>query len=85
MRYRKKPVEITAIRWMGKISDLEPFFNGKESRRDLHITSEDNVLHIHTLEGTMACPIGSWVIKGVKGEIYPCRDDVFQETYEPCC
>ena len=40
-------------------------------------------LDIHTLEGTMRATPGDWIIQGVKGEFYPCKPDVFAETYEP--
>ena len=38
--------------------------------------------HIKTLEGTMEATAGDWIIKGIQGEIYPCKDDIFQQTYE---
>ena len=37
---------------------------------------------IHTLEGTMKASVGDWIIRGVQGEFYPCRGDIFEETYE---
>ena len=43
---------------------------------------EDRKLTIRTLEGAIFCPVGSWIIRGVKGELYPCRDDIFRKTYE---
>ena len=39
-------------------------------------------LYIKTLEGDMFAPIGSYIIKGVNGEFYPCREDIFEKTYE---
>ena len=42
----------------------------------------DGVLIIHTLEGDMTVSEGDWIIKGVNGEFYPCKDDIFQKTYE---
>lgn len=43
----------------------------------------DRVIGIRTLEGTMHAEIGDWIIKGVKGEFYPCKPDIFEATYEP--
>jgi hypothetical protein len=43
----------------------------------------DKTLEIETLEGTMRAQPGDWIITGVKGEIYPCKDDIFRATYEP--
>lgn len=47
------------------------------------IKTAHNELIIPTLEGDMRAPIESWIIRGAKGEYYPCRSDVFEETYEP--
>ncbi len=44
---------------------------------------EDGTLHIHTLEGTMTAQRGDWIIRGVRGEFYPCKPDIFADTYEP--
>lgn len=40
-------------------------------------------IEIKTLEGTMRCDVGDWIIRGIKGEIYPCKPDIFAATYEP--
>jgi hypothetical protein len=39
-------------------------------------------MNIHTLEGNMIASVGDWIIKGVKGEFYPCKPDIFESTYE---
>ena len=77
--YRKKPVVIEAIRWTGaNVDEVLGFILTKgEARRGLN-----NVIYIDTLEGTMAADKGDWVIKGVKGEFYPCKPDIFEATYE---
>lgn len=76
MKYRKKPVEIEAIQWTGNNgSEIETFIEG----------NFDNTLsypNIRTLEGVMKVDIGDYVIKGVKGEFYPCKPDIFEMTYE---
>jgi len=81
MFYRKKPVVIEAIQFfdtpevLSAISD----FAGTTISVDY---SGLTVLKINTLEGTMTASPGDWIIKGVKGEFYPCRDDIFEATYE---
>lgn len=76
MRFRKKPVEIEAIQWTGKLECLDAF-NIPELRQSL---GSKNV-GIPTLEGTMIAHVGDWIIKGVKGEFYPCKPDIFELTY----
>lgn len=84
MKYRKKPVVIEAIQFLDdakRISELQEF-----AGKDLHVdySSKDNpVLKIDTLEGTMTASVGDYVIKGVNGEFYPCKPDIFEKTYEP--
>lgn len=80
MKYRKKPVVIEAIKWTG--SNLKEIFIlcGKgEFTQDVL----DDTLDIKTLEGTMKAQIGDWIIKGIKGEFYPCKPDIFEATYDP--
>lgn len=79
-KYRKKPVVIDAVQWTGKmecLSPLSPF----EATLGEDLTSTD--LFIDTLEGEMRAHVGDWVIKGVAGEIYPCKPAIFAATYEP--
>lgn len=85
MKFRKKPVVIEAWRW----SPDEPPTRWPEwldkaavaGKVQLAGAHTDN-LRIDTLEGQMtACP-GDWIIRGVKGELYPCKPDIFEATYE---
>lgn len=82
-KYRKKPVVIEARQWDGTLkvaSDIDAWSAGKTQCMGLAQTPHH--ISIETLEGTMiACP-GDWIIKGVKGEFYPCKDDIFAATYE---
>ena len=75
-KYRKKPVVVEAIQWTGKnLDDVIKFnVNGQWKK------GED--LKIFTLEGVMKANIGDYIIKGVKGEFYPCKPDIFEKTYE---
>ena len=79
-KYRKKPVEIEAIQWVS--NNIEQVY---EMLGDTLIinTDEDEVKHfINTLEGKMEMSWGDYIIKGVKGEFYPCKPDIFELTYE---
>ena len=78
MRFRKKPVVIEAVRWTGDNQrDIEDdFYHGA-----LAITTSTQLV-IPTLEGRMRADVGDWIIKGVKGEFYPCKPDIFDATYE---
>lgn len=78
-RFRKKPVVIEAIRWNGiNLGDFDRAWGYKLASAE----GERKALVIQTLEGTMLGEVGDWIIKGVKGEIYPCKPDIFEATYE---
>lgn len=75
-QYRKKPVKIEAVKWTGdNYSEIEEFTNDTSYllRR---------CLFIKTLEGELIANTGDYIIKGVKGEFYPCKPDIFEKTYE---
>lgn len=97
-RYRKKPVEIHAIRWEGEWKPiyewLEAVTNGvipgiRNPDNSLNIGGqpiirrEGDKLLIDTREGTMTALNGDWIILGVAGEFYPCNPEIFEATYEP--
>ena len=77
-RYRKKPVVIEAIRWMGDVRKIAAFMSG-----DDYFISDSGILNIITLEGPLSASEGDWIIRGIKGEFYPCKPDIFAATYEP--
>lgn len=80
-KYRKKPVVIEACRWTGQNGDEMAGFMG----RPLNVANRgggESVLLIVTLEGTMTADPGDWIIRGIRGEYYPCKPDVFEKTYE---
>lgn len=81
-RYRKKPVVIDAFRWAGsRGAAVEPLWLYQAiENRDVRFS--DDLLHIRTLEGEMTAQPGDWIIRGIKGEIYPCKPDIFAATYE---
>lgn len=80
MKYRKKPVVIEAIKYekehIGRALD---FCNNNEN---IQYNPEDNEYYIHTLEGDMKVSEGDYIIKGINGEFYPCKPDIFEKTYE---
>lgn len=94
-QFRKKPVEIEAVQWDGTAEGATPIIDWilnsdatatyRCSNPDRCAENDGDTLHviqIHTLEGDMTASIGDWIIKGVAGEFYPCRDDIFRATYE---
>jgi hypothetical protein len=80
MRFRKKPVEIEAVRWDGSIGAFDQV--EKWAKDGPTISTQGNRLYIHTLEGIMEASFGDWIIKGVQGELYPCKPDIFGMTYD---
>lgn len=84
MKYRKKPVIIEAFQFTDDepetLIELQEFMD-----RDVRVSyknPENPVLKIETLEGVMDASIGDYIIKGVRGEFYPCKPDIFKATYE---
>jgi hypothetical protein len=81
-QYRKKPVVIEAI----QLEDLEVYTLMSIQHlvglgKDIFEVKGDGLI-IKTLEGDMRASIGDWIIKGVQGELYPCKPDIFEKTYE---
>ena len=79
--FRKKPVEIEALQWTGGHAFYEKFV---APFCPIAEYSDDNssALVIPTLEGAMTVSLGDWIIKGIKGEFYPCKPDIFEATYD---
>lgn len=89
MKYKKKPVVIEAIQWTGKNLEEVKVFAGDSLKYDIHDAAWQVGkgapivnMKIHTLEGVMDIAIGDFIIRGVKGEYYPCKPDIFEQTYE---
>lgn len=80
-KYRKRPVVIEAMRFTQETKDQ--VFAWVTCSAYAALDNLGNpILIIQTLEGNMTVSLGDWVIKGVKGEFYPCRPDIFAATYE---
>ena len=78
-KFVKKPVIIEALQWTGDNSlDVAEFCQDSERRYEF----KGDALFIHTLEGSMRASINDYIIKGVNGEFYPCKPDIFEKTYE---
>ena len=88
MKFRKKPVEVEATQWF-KMGDHPEVYkpitaaelNSEWERRQG--LPAGSIGEIKTLEGCMLVTPGDWIITGVKGEKYPCKDEIFKLTYEP--
>lgn len=91
-RYRKLPVEVDAVRWTGLEEDLPSVFELVDFDKlprslvmvkpAIEFAPTLGSLTIPTLEGDMTASPGDWIIRGVNGEIYPCKPDIFEKTYE---
>ena len=80
MKFRKKPVVIEAIRYVGTFESQRECLKFCGGFATYYIAHGEFV--IYTLEGSMTAQPGDWIIKGVKGEFYPCKPDIFELTYE---
>lgn len=93
MRYVNKPVEIEAIQWDGKNLKEVLSFTGKHPNFDKwfnsfdeyqeYVESDGFVFKVFTLDGVMNASVGDYIVRGVKGEYYPCKPDIFKATYNP--
>lgn len=79
-KFRKKPVVIEAFQYRAGEQDSE--LAADVVAGTVRYTEVDTML-IHTLEGVMEARSGDWIIRGVNGELYPCKPDIFAKTYEP--
>lgn len=89
MKYKKKPVIIDAIQWTGgNMVEIADFAKGFAKFDEIRQGDAENKipaqydLSIQTLEGTMQASRGDYIIKGLNGEFYPCKPDIFEKTYE---
>ena len=89
-RFRKKPVEIEAMQVPPPVDDDNISEHGElaawlqmNCSQMWEVANHHGEINIATLEGTMLANNGDWIIKGVKGEMYPCKPDIFETTYDP--
>ena len=80
--YRKKPVHVQAMRFDGSNANAVAEFTGEITVSITPYSRECDFFEIETLEGTMRADVGDYIIKGIAGEFYPCKPDIFKATYE---
>jgi hypothetical protein len=86
MKYRKKPVVIEAWRVPanGQLTEPAPTWLIDAVLKQAAVPDRDSgTISIKTLEGEMLANVGDWIIQGVKGELYPCKNEIFEATYTP--
>lgn len=82
-RFRKKPVVIEAVQYTGdNAGDILDFSGTAVSWAEGLYGENDEIISVDTLEGEMKVSDGDWIIKGVNGEFYPCKPDIFEKTYQ---
>ena len=81
-QYRKKPVVIEAIQFNGHLDNAEDINKWSNYKVKIDVIGDLIKMSIPTLEGDMIASKGDFIIKGVKGEFYPCKPDIFEATYE---
>jgi len=80
MKFQKKPVVIEAVQYLGERNAAEML---EHLEGCVGWLQHERGICIPTLEGMMIASPGDWIIKGVKGEFYPCKPDIFEATYQP--
>ena len=82
MKYRKKPVVIEAVQFLDTAESLEDLSKFVDHTVRIGYQTSPPTLTVATLEGVMEATVGDYIIKGVNGEFYPCKPDIFHKTYE---
>ena len=89
MKYRKKPIVIEAVQWNGRnLEEIKEFvgdpliYEISDAAWKVGKGAPAVYIEIKTLEGNHICTEGDYIIKGVQGEFYPCKPDIFEQTYE---
>ena len=82
MKYKKKPVIIEAEQWDNSHEVYKRIYKWNSEKSSVSAFHPDEALRIVTLEGVMTASVDDYIIKGVNGELYPCKPDIFEKTYE---
>ncbi len=86
VKYRKKPVEIEAVKWGGftqdSIDNLRKFIGDEAYKERCFVYPASNGLKITTPSSEVIVQVGDYIIRGIEGEIYPCKPDIFEKAYE---
>lgn len=92
VRFRKRPLEVAAVRWTGdNAAQIKDFVGCRQDNGEPRFLLPEEISGVWETakiwagaeHDWLACPVGHWVIRGIRGEFYPCADDVFKATYEP--
>lgn len=86
--YRTKPVVKEAVQWSGLTGDRQNLVQWAEFGRPVNVAprlrfNDDGTVTIKTLEGDHLALPGDWIVRGLQGELYPCKNEIFNKTYEP--
>jgi hypothetical protein len=85
-KFRKKPVVIEAVQvrdfFEKPVTQVPAWAGDAAVEGKLRFFREEQCVQVHTLEGVMEGSVDDWIIRGVKGELYPCKPDIFAATYE---
>jgi hypothetical protein len=81
MKFRKKPVVVDAVQFLSTKQSMDEVINLIGHKWDPGEMGSES-FYINTLEGKMRCSKNDWIIRGVNGEFYPCKPDIFKKTYE---
>lgn len=80
MKYRKRPLEVDAIRWTGEnVAAIGHFTDG---HRNVGYDPSSHSLFVVTSAGQVRCAAGDWLVRSASGEYYPCKDAIFEQDYE---
>ena len=84
MKYKKKPVVIEAVQFFDTVESINELseFIDDQNLRVSYENPEHPVVKIETLEGIMTASVGDYILKGIQGEFYPCKPEIFEKTYE---
>jgi len=85
MRFKKKSVIVEAVQFTGNFQEIFDWvgqWNPEDDGQGMWESESGKILIIDTLEGEMKTEINDWIIRGIKGEFYPCKPDIFAATYE---
>lgn len=86
MKFRKKPVVVEAFQWKGSFTDLNAWLDGLGYQEDEDPAIQENkdlTLTIFALEGEETALLNDWIVRGIVGEFYPIKPDIFEATYGP--
>jgi len=86
MKFKKRPVVIEAEQFLPNDESIDKVMSlASQGSRQVSVTRLPDgkcTMHIQTLEGVMEASVGDWIIRGIQGEVYPCKPDIFNGTYE---